>query len=221
MAILTWIHSCPIRNLLPPIAGNRGSQAVCFVLFAAVTLFSPLAIVWGSVFAQQESNSSSTYKEYDVKAAYLYNFLLFVEWPSQSFEKPESPFVIGVLGKDPFNQKLDDIAERKTARKRKIIIKRFKKWEDLEPCHLLFVCQEEGKNWEKISDKIKDWKVLTVGDYDNFAILGGIVQFIRVEDTVRFVINEDAALLKDLEISAKMLELAVRVIHQESQEGKK
>lgn len=188
---------------------------------AIALLFSRIGSAGDVPFAQPDAYSSYTYKEYDVKAAFLYNFLLFVEWPGKAFEKPETPFSIGVLGKDPFGEKLDDIAERKTARNRKIVIKRFKKWEDLEPCHLLFVGREEMKNWEKIGVKIKNWNVLTVGEDENFAKMGGMIQFVRVEDNVRFVINEGAALRQDLEISAKLLELAVRVIRKEAGEDKK
>src|SRR5215208_7247618 len=77
--------------------------------------------------------------EYNVKAAYLYNFAKFVEWPAQSFPSPDAPFAICVLGPDPFGQVLDDVARGERIQGRPLVVRRLTGWDDAEACQILFV----------------------------------------------------------------------------------
>lgn len=143
----------------------------------------------------------------EVKAADLYKFASFVEWPDGSFSEPKAPITIGVLGKDPFGRLLDALVRGETAKGRSFTVKRFDSLEELEFCHILFVCSSEKKRWPAIREKIKNMAVLTVGDFDKFASSGGVISFILVKNTVQFEINNKVAERAGLKISSKLLRL--------------
>ncbi len=130
--------------------------------------------------------------EYDIKAAFLYNFIKFVEWPPKAFANDNSPIVVAILGDDPFGKTLDKIVSDKTVEGRKIVIKRYKKLSELENCHVLFVCISEKRQIEKILEKVKDWNSLTVGDMEKFTQYGGIINFTVDSNRVGFEINLEA-----------------------------
>src|SRR5256885_729135 len=81
--------------------------------------------------------------EYEVKARYLYNFPLFVEWPERAFGTPDSPFVLGIVGRDPFGGALDELTTNRTLHGRKIVIQRLKRDQDLRHCQVLFISRSE------------------------------------------------------------------------------
>ena len=145
--------------------------------------------------------------EYEVKAAMIYNFALFVEWPKKV--SPSSPIAIGVLGDDPFGPILESTFRRKTAQDREIQIRRFARLEELQPCDILFIAQSERKRMSEIIDAIGRNGVLTIGDMKDFTELGGVIGF-KIEDKeVRFEINLAAAQRAGLKISYKLLRLAL------------
>ena len=86
--------------------------------------------------------------EYQIKSAFLYNFGKFVEWPSDPNEKPSSSLTLGVVGKDPFGDFLDETVQGKTLRGTKVMIRRFRQLEELEPCHILFIGSSETSRLE-------------------------------------------------------------------------
>jgi hypothetical protein len=145
--------------------------------------------------------------EYDVKAAFLYNFAKFVEWPGDAFPGPASPIVFFVFGPDPFGDALKSL-KGKTANGRPIVIRYAATLGELERCHLLFVSASERANLPKILQATKDWNVLTVGDVDGFARDGGIINMVKEESRVGIEINLEAAQRSRLIISSKLLALA-------------
>jgi hypothetical protein len=84
--------------------------------------------------------------EYQVKAAYLFNFLKFVEWPEESFADPLAPIVIGVVGEDPFGNALPQVVIGKTVQGRDLVIRIYHAGEDLRGAHILFISASERKN---------------------------------------------------------------------------
>jgi hypothetical protein len=169
---------------------------------------------------------SASVREYQVKAAFLYNFIMFVDWPNEKIGSNNEPIVIGIIGKDPFENAFDPVKD-KQAKDRKVIIKRFKGLEELKKdqaafnqeietirkCHLLFICRSEEKVVKEITDLVKDNNVLTVGDMPNFLEAGGgIINFVLEEQKVRFEINGTAAKEAKLQIRSQLLRLATRVI---------
>jgi hypothetical protein len=146
--------------------------------------------------------------EYEVKAAFIFNFTRFVEWPSEAFADSSSPFVIGVLGRDPFGSALDEIIKGKNVDGRRLTIKRSDRIHDLTSCHILFISSSVSDSLPRIIDKLKGDAVLTVGDMDRFAKRGGIIGFVMRDSKVSLEINIDVAKRDKLKISSKLLKLA-------------
>ena len=166
-----------------------------------------LCAFWGGARPSAAAEPS----EYQVKAAFLYKFVNFVEWPAAALPQDSSPLIIGVLGDDPFGSHLDKTVEGKTLDEHKIVVKRFKRLEELQSCHVLFVCRSEKSNLSRIIERLGKANTLVVGDMDNF-LQQGAINFIIVERKVRFEINMDIAERAGLKISSKLLQLATKVI---------
>ena len=174
--------------------------------------------------------------EYQVKAAFIYNFLKFVNWPEErvtdgSEEKgPDSSetITIGIIGKDSFKNTFEAV-KKKPVKNKKIIIKRFGQYhrligdkaksdaniEALRQCHLLFVCSSEKQNYKKIIELVRDHNVLTIGEIDGFLETGGIINFILEQKKLVFEVNLVAGKRAKLEISSKLLRIAKRVIKEQ------
>jgi hypothetical protein len=145
--------------------------------------------------------------EYQVKAAFLYNFVRFVEWPADAFSDSSAPVVIGVVGDDPFGSKIDQMINGKTANGRPLVLKRFTNIKALTFCHILFICSSEKNNLRQAL-AAAGAGVLTVGETERFTQMGGIINFTIVDSKVRFAINQVAAERAGLKISAKLLNLS-------------
>jgi len=150
-------------------------------------------------------------KEYQVKAAFLYNFSKFVEWPAAVMPQGASPIVVGVFGKNPFGAELEKLVRDKTINEHPIKIRQPQTPEDLRSCHMVFVSDEEGKRLPELLAALKGASVLTVGESQKFAELGGIINFVQEDGKLRFEINGDSAVSAGLRISAQLLKLAKTV----------
>ena len=151
--------------------------------------------------------------EYEIKAAFLYKFASFVEWPNKSFSSSNSPIVIGVLGQDPFGSVLDRTIEGKTIDGRRFAVKRAAESADLKTCHILFISSSERTSIKKILSDVKGASVLTVGDVEGLVERGVIINFNVANNKVGFEINVNAAKRAGLKISSKLLKLASRTIN--------
>ena len=145
--------------------------------------------------------------EYLIKAAYLYNFTKFVEWPSEAFKDNLSPINLYILGTDPFGEALDSIKNRKI-HGRRLNIKHVNHIEETSGCHILFISASERDNLRSIFRVLKNSTILTVSEIENFSQRGGIINFILVENKIHFEINPDAAQQSGLKISSQLLKLA-------------
>lgn len=148
-----------------------------------------------------------TAPEYTVKAAFLYNFAKFVEWPADAFAGPASPIVFFVFGEDPFRDALKSL-KGKTANGRPIVVRYAANLGELERCHLLFVSASSMTLLPKILQATKGWSVLTVGDVDGFARDGGTINLVNEEQRIGIEVNMEAAQRARLQISSKLLGLA-------------
>ena len=146
--------------------------------------------------------------EYQVKAAFLYNFAKFVEWPAETFEDSEDPIVIGILGEDPFRTTLEETVQDQSVRDRELKILRFASAADLEACHILFVASSEKPGLRTLLSRLDGSSVLTVGETSGFCETGGMISFYLERNRVRFEINPDACERAGLKMSAKLLRLA-------------
>lgn len=159
---------------------------------------------------------AKTASEYEIKAAFLYNFAKFVEWPPSTFTDSKQPFNICVLGADPFGHLLDDAVLGKNIAGHPVFNTRSRLLRDLPDCHIIFVSGSPRVPLSDVLNKLRGKNVLLVGESEDFAVSGGTVQFVLEGNHVRFVINLDAAERAGLKISSKLLALAV-VVH-DSQE---
>ena len=118
--------------------------------------------------------------------------------------------VVGVMGRDPFGAMLDAVTAEQPVRGRPVIVKRFRRPKDLEPCHLLFISLSDETALTQVLTGLRDEPVLTVGESESFVELGGIIQLFIVDEMVRFQIGQEAADLAGVRISARLLSLSQR-----------
>lgn len=149
--------------------------------------------------------------EYEVKAAFLYNFVQFVEWPSRVFTAREAPLVIGIFGTDPFGASLERMIRGEIVHGRRLAIKRCRRLEEIKSCQVLFISRSESARVEEILSNASGCGVLTVGDSENFVGKGGMIGFVLLDNNVRFQINASAARREELIISSRLLKLAASV----------
>jgi hypothetical protein len=154
-------------------------------------------------------------EEYQVKAAYLYNFAKFVEWPAQSFPSSASPIVICILGEDPFAGSLQEAVRGKTASGRTLVVRPAADLPAAKACQILFVGFAEWRRSRLTLGSLAGNGVLTVGESPNFSASGGIINFKLDAGRVRFQINVAAARQAPVQISSKLLSLADIVNTQE------
>lgn len=145
-----------------------------------------------------------------VKAAYIFNFAKLIDWPESSFEQNESPLYLGVVGEDPVVEALAGI-EGKTVRGRPIIITRFKRNDTVSGCHILFIGISEQNQYHQYLSNLQNIACLTVSTIDRFAHTGGMINFIIVNNRIRFEINISATRAARLNISSRLLKVATVV----------
>jgi hypothetical protein len=149
--------------------------------------------------------------EYSIKAGYLYNFSKYVAWPEQSFTAPSAPFIICIVGEDPFGNRLDQAISGKTAGDgRALEVRRLKSAEpgSLRECHMAFFGKSEKERAGAIIDALKGSSVFTVADFSPFAENGGIAD-LRIDGTkVRVDLNMNAANRANLKVSGKLQQVA-------------
>jgi hypothetical protein len=167
------------------------------VLSVLVTLVPTPA----SAFQTSSSESSQ------VKAAFLYNFAQFIEWPSQAFADRDMPFTMCLIG-DSFDGMLDKTVEGETLDGRKIAVRRISHTDSLRTCHLVYVGRLEARRSMEVIAAAAGMPLLTVGDSEDFINLGGIIRFTESGNRVRFEINPDAAERAALRVSSRLLKLA-------------
>ena len=146
--------------------------------------------------------------EYPLKAVFLFNFAQFTDWPTNAFEKADSPLVIGVLGNDPFGAVLDDAVRDEILNGRKFVVERYQRVEDIKTCHILFINESETRRLDKIMLALKGKPVLTVSEIDNSAYRGVCVRFITENNKIHLRINTDSLKEAKLVMSSKLLRIA-------------
>ena len=159
-------------------------------------------------FPAPDNAEGQAAEEYEVKAAFLYNFTKFVEWPPGAFPDDAAPIVIAVFGPDPFGPTLDDVVAGERAGGRPLVIRRVKNSTDLDGCHVIFVSPPKAEAFLSLVQSFSHLPMLTVGETDGFADLGGIIQFVVRQRKVRFRINIAAAERAGLKMSSRLLNLA-------------
>lgn len=147
-------------------------------------------------------------REYQIKAVFLYNFVQFVEWPASVFPEPDSPFVIGVLGDNPFGNALHEVVSGEKVGARSIEIRHYERIVDMDTCHILFISPSEVGNLSSILVALDKRPILTVGDTSEFARQGGMIRFIKEQNRIRLRVNMQATTDASLIVSSKLLRAA-------------
>lgn len=156
-----------------------------------------------SLFPHQSQAQGDRLREYEIKAAYLYNFGKYVEWPAEALGDTNAPFVLGILGSDPFGGEVWASLAGQLIKERKLVIKKFATVEEVQGCHILFISSSEKDNLSGIHDQLKDSSILTVSENK-----AGIINFVIDKNRVRFEVDVGAAEQAKLKISAQLLKLA-------------
>jgi hypothetical protein len=172
-------------------------------LSATILMLVSVVLTTGKSRAQDAPPS-----EYQVKAAFIFNFAKFVEWPATAFSDAKSPLVIGILGENPFGEDLERIVHAKTLNQRSIEVKKnCQNAEEAKKCHVLFISTSEKKRLQEILSAVAGTNILTVSEMDGFIEAGGIINFFREGNKIRFQIDHATAKKSGLKVDSKLLGL--------------
>ncbi len=159
-----------------------------------------------AVFSFIGIGQSASASEYQVKAVFLFNFAKFVDWPPNAFPDANTPFVIGVLGQDPFGSYLDDTVRGERINNRQLLVRRYRNPAEINNCHVLFISRSESDRLDQIVAALKYRKLLIVTDADG-GKGGVIIRFTTEGNRIRFKIDSEAAKAANITISSKLLRL--------------
>jgi len=146
--------------------------------------------------------------EYDIKAAFLFNFAKFTNWPPDKAGETDSLFNICILGENPFKDLLNHAAEHNKIKGLDVIVREIQSLDSLGRCQILFVALSQNNHYREIVDSLDNNSIMTIGESKEFTDCGGIINFFVKENNVRFRINVNAAAKAGLDISSKLLRLA-------------
>jgi hypothetical protein len=179
-------------------------------LFLQVVLFSAAYVFPTTLPAQSKSPS-----EYELKAAFLFNFAKFIEWPPEAFPDPKGPMILCVFDDDAFGVVLEGVVRVKTINGRELVVRRMKKGEAFAACQVAFIGTAENKKLPELLDALKGSTTLIVSDIPGSAERGGGIEFYLEDSKVRFSINVDAVQRAHLAISSRLLTLA-KIVHDQA-----
>ena len=172
-----------------PLLARRASALALLVL---VALASP-------------APAATKTSEYDLKAAFLFHFAQFVEWPAEALPNKSTPLTIGILGGDPFGKTLDAMVANEAVRGHKLVVRRFRDVGETDSCQILFISPSEESHLGPILSHLKGRSILTVGEGKSFAQRSGIIGFFLLDRRLRLAVNLATANASRLTISSKLL----------------
>jgi hypothetical protein len=147
-------------------------------------------------------------REYQIKAAFIFNFSQFVSWPGDAFPSRETPLVIGVLGRNPFGSYLEETVSGENVSGHPVVVQHYSSTEEIGNCHILFIGYPDLKKAGQAIVALKDRSILTVSDLPGFLSRGGMIRLFTKNNNIRFEINPEPAKAAGLSLSAKLLQLA-------------
>jgi hypothetical protein len=216
-----------VRGMPGAQGGEGGSRRWpwCALAVAALLAWPLVPAATAAADGTRDSASSvaqlyTTTDEYKLKAAYLFNFAKYVEWPASRLPAADSPIVIGVLGADPFGDRLDRTVKGRVIGRHPVVVRRGRRLEELSGCHMLFVCRSERAHEKQILEWLHETPVLTVSEGDDFVHDGGMIWLGRSGDAVEFDVNLDAVRAAGLTMGARMLGSARNVVNARDGKGR-
>ena len=160
-----------------------------------------------SAVAVEAGSGADGVDEYQLKAAFIGKFVKYVTWPAERLEG-DAPLVVGVLGQDPFGDKLEAAFKSRKPDERRVVVRRFSTLDGLESAHVLFVPAQEAERLGDVLRSTRDASLLLIGESTDFAARGGVINFYLEGDKLRFEINTDSAKRQKLKVSSDLLKLA-------------
>ena len=155
-----------------------------------------------------EPGSPGSAQEYQLKAAFLFNFVKFTTWPAKAFKDAKSPFCLGVVGQNPFDRVLREVVANETHQGRSFIVEELQATDDLRHCHLLFVSASLRNSAAELIQRLGSEPVLTVADHEGFLDQGGMIQFFQQDQSIRFAIDPARPEATGMKLSSKLRTLS-------------
>lgn len=149
--------------------------------------------------------------EYEVKAAFIYNFARYVEWPSSAFAGPSDPIRLCIFGDDPFGEIVDRTLRGKTVAQHPFVVLRIEEIEETRGCHIVFVSRTESERLDAVLAVVHDRPVMTIVDVEGAVQRGAILNFALRDGRVRFAVNTGSAQRSGLSLSSQLVKLAIAV----------
>jgi hypothetical protein len=205
---------------VPPVGSIPAPRSSSLLSFFVLSpsgfriLSSVLCLLFSVVGAAPTNAATAT--EYDLKAAFLFNFVLFTTWPESALPPAGEPFVIGIVGTDPFGQALDRVVSGEAVSGRPIVVRRFATAAEAGDSRMVYISRSEETRLPAVLGEFRGKPVLTVSDIERFAYAGGVIGLAVEQGKIRVQVNVDRAKASGLTIGAKLLRIA-RVISDESQ----
>ena len=217
--IVAWYVHEDIGDLTcnPPTRGNPHIRYLKYTYLHRTLLVLVVIFVIIGIVSNVYANPTLT-REHQLKAAFLFNFAKFVKWPSEQNEEANAHLRFCVIGLNPISLALDQFIKDKTVQGRKPEIRNITDQNQLPGCQVLFISQTEQNSILNILSAVKGTGVLTVGETRDFIQRGGMIEFMIVENKLRFAINLEAAKRAQLEVSSQLLKLAIIVLDSQREE---
>ena len=175
-------------------------------------------LILAALFLQPAAGAEGTGLALAIKATYLVKIQPFITWPASSFPNPGSPFLICVAGEDPFGSLLDRAVAGLSHQDRAMMVRRLPATDTGPGCQILFIASSDPQLLRRTLAAVRGKPVLTVTDAVTDDDAQGIINFVEIDNRVRFAIDDDAAEQGGLDISSKLLSLAVSVRHKGAKE---
>lgn len=169
-------------------------------------------LVWSTAISCAGAAGPSPVTESQVRAAYLYNFAKFIEWPEQALSGPNAPILICVLNDVSFESTLREVVSSRSIDGHPVLVAFIPTAADAHPCHILFISSSHNEQARSVIAALRSSGIVTVGETRGFLEEGGIISFALVDGRVQFQVNLKAATQSGLHISARLLGIATRVI---------
>ncbi len=176
--------------------------------YMVTNLFAILVLI---LMAWSSSVYSDTRREYQLKAAYLLNFARFIYWPENVFSKSSKNFYICVYGDNPFAENLNNLSDKKIQNK-KIKIIDIKDTEKNDACHIVYISGSEKDDYLKVITAYSNKTALMVSDINGFCESGGMIEFIRVKDKIKFEINVTSSGDVGIKYRSQLLKVADKIM---------
>lgn len=200
---LDWDQDCRLDPPREPkaLAGQRVADSMVCLCRALVCVLLAGLIIISPAIAEEQSHDSQS------QARFLINFAEFTKWPASAFANEHEPLTIGILGKNSLRRELEKLAENQVLRGRHVRISHFRKVEEINVCHILYISESEERRLERILRAVSERPLLTVSEIKNGAERGVMIEMKRESKKIRLAINLESAKAAHLTLKSKLLRL--------------